>query len=108
MDQIQLRIMVAENVESHLEAIFRALHKASFPVVIRVVKSIPEYREEAVNNPPDIALLSLNLPGGQAIDLLTFPAEAGRFPVLIMINPKSKKIIGCKIPGHYTQRGYTF
>ena len=57
------------------------------------MKSIPEYREEAVNNPPDIALLSLNLPGGQAIDLLTFPAEAGRFPVVIMINPKSKKII---------------
>jgi two-component system, cell cycle sensor histidine kinase and response regulator CckA len=35
-------------------------------------------------NPPDIALVDLNLPDGRAVEILTFPPETGPFPVVII------------------------
>jgi signal transduction histidine kinase/DNA-binding response OmpR family regulator len=44
------------------------------------------------DDPPDIALVDLNLPDGRAVEILTSPPEAGPFPVVIMTSFGDEKI----------------
>ncbi|MFZ1984249.1 MAG: response regulator, partial [Desulfatitalea sp.] len=79
-----LRILIAEDEMAHAHAIRRALEMDGTESELHVAGSLREYREMAVAHRPDVALVDLNLPDGSALEILTLPAEAGPFPVLIM------------------------
>lgn len=84
MTEPVLRVLVAEDEPAHAEAIRRALQAGPVRAEVRVAGTLQEYREAAAKEPPDIALLDLNLPDGRAVEVLTSPPELGGFPVLIM------------------------
>jgi PAS domain S-box-containing protein len=76
--------MIVEDDPAHVEAIKRTLMDAPLAVEIQVAGSLHEYRSLVAETPPDLTLMDLNLPDGQAMDVLTFPPEAAPYPILIM------------------------
>ena len=89
---MKLKVLVVEDEPAHAEAIRRALNKADGAFEIRVAGTLREFRELAAADPPDIALMDLNLPDGHALEFLTSPPEAGPFPVLVMTSYGSEKV----------------
>jgi PAS domain S-box-containing protein len=87
-----MRILIVEDEQAHAEAIRRAFQKAGLKAEILVAGTLKEYREITTARPPDIALLDLNLPDGRAVEVLTSPAEAGLFPILIMTSFGNEEI----------------
>jgi PAS domain S-box-containing protein len=57
-----------------------------FPAELRVVQTLRQYREAIVAERPDIALLDLHLPDGQAESVLVSPPEDGEFPLVTLTN----------------------
>jgi PAS domain S-box-containing protein len=92
MDDGPLRILIVEDEQAHAEAIRRSLKTAGLKAEVLVAGTLMEYREIAVARPPEIALLDLNLPDGRAVEVLTSPAEAGPFPILIMTSYGNEEI----------------
>ncbi|HNR14375.1 MAG TPA: response regulator [Thermodesulfobacteriota bacterium] len=84
MDSTTLRILILEDEAAHAEALLRSLKAADLTNGIQVVTTLKAYRAAVAANPPDISLLDLNLPDGRAVEVLVFPPEEGRFPVLVM------------------------
>ncbi len=81
---MKLRVLIAEDDPAHAVAIRRGLGQGDGAFEIRVAGTLQEFRRLAAADPPDIALLDLNLPDGRGVEVLTFPPEAGPFPVLIL------------------------
>jgi two-component system cell cycle sensor histidine kinase/response regulator CckA len=81
---MKLKVLIAEDEPAHAEAILRGLETADMKVEVRVAGTLREFRELAAAEPPDIALMDLNLSDGRAMEALTFPPEDGPFPILIM------------------------
>ncbi len=77
-------IQVVEDDPAHREAIRRTMEANCAGFEVRTAETLREYLEMAAAAPPDIALVDLNLPDGRAVEVLTSPAEAGPFPVLVM------------------------
>jgi PAS domain S-box-containing protein len=86
------RIMIVEDKPAHVEAIKRALVDSGQAVEIQVAGSLQEYRTMVADKPPDITLMDLNLPDGNAMEVLTFPPETALFPILIMTSYGSEQI----------------
>jgi len=84
MRDAPLRILLVEDEPAHAEAIRRAFRAAGPGAVIPVAGTLREYRELAAADPPDIAIMDLKLPDGQAVEVLTSPPEDGPFPILVM------------------------
>lgn len=82
MSTTPIDLLIAEDEPAHVEAIRRSLAKT--PVAIRAVGTLREYRACVAERPPDIALVDLNLPDGQALEILTAPPELAPFPVIVM------------------------
>ncbi len=78
------RIIIVEDDAAHAEAIKRVLIDTGIKVDIDQAGSIEEYQKYLSVVLPDIALIDLNLPDGNALELLTAPPEAGLFPILVM------------------------
>ena len=78
------RILIVEDESAHAEVICRALQASALNASIRLGASLHDYRLLVKAERPDIALLDLNLTDGRATEVLTAPASAGAFPVLIM------------------------
>lgn len=87
-----VRILVVEDEAAHAEAIRRSLETADPQTEVRLVDSLQEYRREVAASPPDLVLVDLNLPDGKAMEILTFPAEAGPFPILVMTSYGNEQI----------------
>ena len=83
---MNIEVLLLENDASHAEAIQRALQSSNAHFVVRVACSLREYRERVAADPPDIALLNMDMPDGCSLDLVYSPSEANPFPVLIMAN----------------------
>lgn len=77
-------ILILEDEVAHAEALRRVLEAARPGDGIRTVATLGEYRREVAEAPPTLALVDLNLPDGRAMEILTPPAEAGHFPILVM------------------------
>jgi PAS domain S-box-containing protein len=80
----KLRILIADDDETHADAIRRSMENSNFAADVAIVRTLCAYRESVAQDAPDIALLDLNLRDGRAIEVLTSPPEAAAFPVLIM------------------------
>ncbi len=84
MSADQIVVLLAEDEPAHREAIRRNLAATGARFEVRTANSLGEYLEMAAADPPDIAMVDLNLPDGRAVEVLTSPAESGPFPVLVM------------------------
>jgi len=84
MNTKPLRLLVVEDEAAHVEAIRRAFAAAADKAEIRAVSTLREYRELIAVQPPDLALVDLNLPDGRAVEVLTQPPETAPFPILVM------------------------
>ena len=78
------RILIVEDEAAHAEAISRAFKNAGARASIRVAGTLSGYRQVVASDPPDIALMDLNLPDGSALEILESPAEYRPFPILII------------------------
>lgn len=92
MGESPVRILIVEDEAAHAEAIGRALETAPFQTEVQVVSSVADYWRQAGDKPPDIALVDLNLPDGNAMEILTLPPEAGAFPILVMTSYGNEQI----------------
>jgi signal transduction histidine kinase len=92
MGAAPIRILILEDEAAHAEAIRRALEAGTPRIEVRLVSSLQAYREAVTANVPDLALVDLNLPDGSAIEILTFPPEAGPFPIMVMTSFGTEQI----------------
>ena len=92
MNNADLHILIAEDEITHAIAMRRMLEKRYPDARIEVVDSVSEYRNSIAAARPSIALLDLNLTDGCTLDLLTAPAAAPAFPVVMMSSYASKQV----------------
>jgi signal transduction histidine kinase len=76
-------VLIVEDDPAHAEAILRSL-AADGSARVQTASSLREYREAICSCNPAVVLADLNLPDGQALDMLSFPPESQAFPVLVM------------------------
>jgi PAS domain S-box-containing protein len=93
MNTERLHLLIAEDEAAHIEAIRRAFETADAEVEIRAVGTLREFRACAQENPPDLALVDLNLPDGRAVEVLTHPPEDAPFPILVMTAYGTQQIV---------------
>lgn len=86
------RILIVEDEPAHAEAIRRAFEQAGWSNV-DFVDTLRAYRERCATALPDIALLDLILPDGRSTELLTSPADAGAFPVVVMTSHGDERTV---------------
>ncbi|MEI6035279.1 MAG: response regulator [Verrucomicrobiae bacterium] len=88
----RINLLLLEDEPAHAEAIQRAFEHAIPPVDIQWVSSLQEYFERASASTPDIVLMDLNLPDGNAHEALTLLSENNPFPVLVMTSCGSEAV----------------
>lgn len=79
-----MNILIIDDEPAHIEAIRRAFRAAGANAVVRAASTLREYRELVAAEPPDIALLDLNLPDGRALEALSLPLAANPFPIVVI------------------------
>jgi len=79
-----LSLLILEDDPAHIEAIRRAFESADPVVEIRLATSFQSYFEQVADRRPDIVLMDLNLPDGNAQEALNLLSENNPFPVLVM------------------------
>ena len=79
-----MNILIIDDEPAHIEAIRRAFRAADSKTVVRAASTLREYRKLVAAEPPDIALLDLNLPDGRALEALSLPLTANPFPIVII------------------------
>ena len=81
-----------ENDPAHAVAIQRAVEASGSESEVKVVGTLREFRQSSVERPPNIAVMDLNLPDGRATEVLTYPPEAGQFPILVMTSYGNEQV----------------
>jgi len=87
-----LNVLLAEDDPADAAAIQRALQTALPDIQVRVAGTLAAYRQAVTDRPPDVTIMDLNLPDGCALEVLTSPAEAGPFPILIMTSYGNEQV----------------
>jgi DNA-binding NtrC family response regulator len=92
MGKPSLRLLVVEDEAAHAAAIQRAFETDGSETQIEVVGTLREFRQRSADQPPDLALLDLNLPDGRAVEIMTNPPEAGPFPIMVMTSYGNERV----------------
>ncbi len=79
-----INILIAEDDAAHVRFIQHSLAKAEDQFEVRVASELQSCRREITRRPPDVLLLDLNLPDGNAIDLLKELGAETLYPILVM------------------------
>ena len=87
-----LRLLLVEDEPAHAAAIQHAFETGEAETQIEVARTLEEFRRKSADQPPDLALLDLNLPDGKAVEVLTSPPEAGPFPIIVMTSYGSEQL----------------
>jgi len=87
-----LRLLLVEDEPAHAAAIQHAFETGEAATQIEVARTLEEFRRKSAGQPPDLALLDLNLPDGKAVEVLTSPPEAGPFPIIVMTSYGSEQL----------------
>ncbi|MCG2811932.1 MAG: ATP-binding protein [Candidatus Aminicenantes bacterium] len=87
-----VNILLLEDDPAHAEAVQRAFLDAGMKAVVQVARTLREYQALAAAYTPDIAIVDLHLPDGNAVHALTSPSEAGPFPILIMTSYGNEQV----------------
>jgi PAS domain S-box-containing protein len=85
-------ILLVEDDPAHAAAIQRAVEASGSESEVKVVGTLREFRQSSVERPPNIAVMDLNLPDGRATEVLTYPPEAGQFPILVMTSYGNEQV----------------
>jgi PAS domain S-box-containing protein len=85
-------ILLLEDDPAHADAVQRAFLDSDMKAVAHWAKNLSEYQVLAAAHTPDIAIVDLHLPDGDAVHILTSPPEAGPFPVLIMTSYGDERV----------------
>jgi len=85
-------ILLLEDDPPHAEAVQRAFLDAGMKVVIHWAQNLGDYQALAAAQPPDIAIVDLQLPDGNAVHVLSSPTEDGPFPILIMTGHGDERV----------------
>lgn len=91
-EKIGTAILIVEDEPAHAEAILRSLEKSGWTNV-DVVTNLHDFQIRSAASPPSIALVDLNLPDGQATELLIQPSDEGLFPIIIMTSHGDEKTV---------------
>jgi two-component system, cell cycle sensor histidine kinase and response regulator CckA len=86
-----LHILLVEDEPTHVVILRHTIRNAIPDVTLKVISSLKEYRKIVENSTPDLVLMDLHLPDGKAIDVLTFPLEAGLFPIVVMTSSDDER-----------------
>jgi PAS domain S-box-containing protein len=92
MKKTRIHVLIAEDDVAHANAIRRAFEADGSKTLINVVGTLREFRQCSRELPPDIAVMDLNLPDGHAVEALTYPPEAGPFPILLMTSYGNEQV----------------
>ena len=92
MGKPPLRLLLVEDEAAHAAAIQHTFETSEAETQIEVVGTLQEFRRRSADHPPDLALLDLNLPDGSAVEVLTRPPEAGRFPIIVMTSYGNEQV----------------
>jgi PAS domain S-box-containing protein len=85
-------VLLVEDEPAHAMAIQRAVEASGSESEVKVVGTLREFRQSSVERPPNIAVMDLNLPDGRATEVLTYPPEAGQFPILVMTSYGNEQV----------------
>ena len=85
-------VLLVEDDPAHAAAIQRAVEASGSESEVKVVGTLREFRQSSVDRPPNIAVMDLNLPDGRATEVLTYPPEAGQFPILVMTSYGNEQV----------------
>lgn len=85
----QIRVLVVEDEPAHAEVIKHHLDDSG-RMAVELATTLEDARRAMAANPPDIGLIDLNLPDGDALELLS--AGDHNFPVLIMTAQGSEEL----------------
>ena len=85
-------VLLVEDDPAHAAAIQRAVEASGSESEVKVVGTLREFRQSSVERPPNIAVMDLNLPDGRATEVLTYPPEAGPFPILVMTSYGNEQV----------------
>jgi diguanylate cyclase (GGDEF)-like protein/PAS domain S-box-containing protein len=92
MRQELIRILIVEDELPHANAIMRCLLSSGPAYEVSIADSLQQCRQQVKTFCPDILLLDLNLPDGQAISYLKEDPEDRTFPVLILTAQGSEEL----------------
>ena len=85
-------ILLVEDDPAHAAAIQRAVEASGSESEVKVVGTLREFRHSIADHLPAIAVMDLNLPDGRATEVLTYPPEAGPFPILVMTSYGNERV----------------
>ena len=85
-------VLLLEDEPPHAESVKRAFLEADQKTAIRWARTLREYHALVTAHPPDIAIVDIELPDGNAANVLTAPAVAGSFPILILSGHGDERI----------------
>ena len=80
-------ILIAEHYAERIRAIRRAFENSGSEGGIEVVGTLGEFHRNCAQHPPDAAIVSLDLPGGQTLEILHSFPKPHTFPILLMAAP---------------------
>lgn len=92
MDLSRLNILIVEDDDAHAAAIRRAFMSSGMKADITIVATLKDFHDHVARQPPDVAIMDLNLPDGRAVEALTSPAEDGPFPILLMTSYGNEQV----------------
>ena len=87
-----VRILLLEDDPAHAEAVQRAFLDSDMKAVVHWAQNLRDYQVLAAAHTPDIAIVDLQLPDGNAMHVLTSPPEAGPFPILILTGHGDERV----------------
>ena len=79
-----ISLLLLEDDPAHAEAVQRAFLDSGMKAAVHWARTLRDYMAFAAAQTPEIAVIDLHLPDGNAVDVLTSPLEAGPFPILVM------------------------
>ncbi len=85
-------ILIVEDEPAHVELLQRALSLCASPPTIRVAETLARYRCLAAEARPDLVLMDMHLPDGNALEELIYPPSDGLFPIVLMTSHGNEEI----------------
>jgi len=88
---VPLRILLGEDIPERVAAVQQAFRDSETRVELATAGTLREFQDLAAVRAPDIALLDLNLAGGDPLSVLHAPPESGDFPVVVIAGPGDER-----------------
>jgi PAS domain S-box-containing protein len=92
MQETPLRLIIADDDLTHVNALRLALQSCAFALDIESVRTLRDFKKVSAKRKPDLAIVNATLPDGSADCLLSVPPENGPCPFIIMSTLHDEKL----------------